>query len=110
MADSIYTAVAASTGDGRTGRRAATDNDALDLTLAVPTAADDRALRRDRTRDPAHIDACRRSLITEIATGSTSRSTRSVTTSRQVFPARSAQFFHGNASNGRPGPRTRLNV
>ena len=39
MADnSIYTAIATSTGDGRAGGRAATDDGALDLTLAVPTA------------------------------------------------------------------------
>lgn len=36
MADSIYTAVATSTGDGRAGGRSATDDGALDLTLAVP--------------------------------------------------------------------------
>ncbi|GAB2475398.1 organic hydroperoxide resistance protein [Promicromonospora xylanilytica] len=38
MADSIYTAIATSTGDGRAGGRAATDDGALDLTLAVPAA------------------------------------------------------------------------
>ncbi|MFD2795836.1 organic hydroperoxide resistance protein [Promicromonospora vindobonensis] len=38
MADSIYTAIATSTGDGRAGGRAATDDGALDLTLAIPTA------------------------------------------------------------------------
>ncbi|WP_129789183.1 organic hydroperoxide resistance protein [Promicromonospora panici] len=38
MADSIYTAVATSTGDGRAGGRAASDDGVLDLTLAIPTA------------------------------------------------------------------------
>lgn len=38
MADSIYTAVATSTGDGRAGGRALSDDGILDLTLAVPTA------------------------------------------------------------------------
>ncbi|GGM29861.1 organic hydroperoxide resistance protein [Promicromonospora citrea] len=38
MADSIYTAVATSTGDGRAGGRAASDDGVLDLTLAVPKA------------------------------------------------------------------------
>jgi lipoyl-dependent peroxiredoxin len=38
MADSIYTAVATSTGDGRAGGHAATDDGILDLTLAIPTA------------------------------------------------------------------------
>jgi osmotically inducible protein OsmC len=36
MAESIYTAVATSTGDGRAGGRAATDDGVLDLTLAIP--------------------------------------------------------------------------
>ncbi|GAB3822776.1 organic hydroperoxide resistance protein [Kribbella italica] len=36
MSESIYTAVATSTGDGRAGGRAATDDGLLDLTLAVP--------------------------------------------------------------------------
>ena len=38
MADSIYTAVATSTGDGRAGGRAASDDGVLDLTLAIPAA------------------------------------------------------------------------
>lgn len=38
MAESIYTAVATSTGDGRRGGRATSDDGILDLTLAVPTA------------------------------------------------------------------------
>ena len=38
MAESIYTAVATSTGDGRAGGRAATDDGVLDLTLAIPTS------------------------------------------------------------------------
>ncbi|MGC5166472.1 organic hydroperoxide resistance protein [Luteimicrobium sp. DT211] len=37
MTDGLYTAVATSTGDGRAGGRAVTDDGALDLTLAVPT-------------------------------------------------------------------------
>lgn len=36
MADSIYTAIATSTGDGRAGGRAASDDGVLDVTLAVP--------------------------------------------------------------------------
>ncbi|KMS92603.1 organic hydroperoxide resistance protein [Prauserella rugosa] len=36
MSEAIYTAVATSTGDGRRGGRAATDDQALDVTLAVP--------------------------------------------------------------------------
>lgn len=38
MADSIYTAVATSTGDGRAGGRAATDDGVLDVTLAIPSS------------------------------------------------------------------------
>jgi Ohr subfamily peroxiredoxin len=38
MADSIYTAVATSTGDGRAGGQAVTDDGMLDLKLAIPTA------------------------------------------------------------------------
>lgn len=38
MADSIYTAVATSTGDGRAGGRATTDDGILDLSLAIPAA------------------------------------------------------------------------
>jgi Ohr subfamily peroxiredoxin len=37
MADSVYTAVATSTGDGRAGGQVVTDDGVLDLTLAVPT-------------------------------------------------------------------------
>ena len=36
MADPLYTAVATSTGDGRAGGRAVTDDGVLDLTLAIP--------------------------------------------------------------------------
>ncbi|MFD7022381.1 organic hydroperoxide resistance protein [Promicromonospora sukumoe] len=36
MADSIYTAVATSTGDGRAGGRAVSDDGLLDLKLAIP--------------------------------------------------------------------------
>lgn len=36
MADRLYTAVATSTGDGRAGGRAVTDDGVLDLTLAIP--------------------------------------------------------------------------
>lgn len=38
MADSIYTAVATSTGDARAGGHAVTDDGALELTLAIPAA------------------------------------------------------------------------
>jgi len=38
MAESIYTAVATSTGDGRAGGRAVSDDGVLDLTLAIPTS------------------------------------------------------------------------
>lgn len=38
MADSVYTAVATSTGDGRAGGHVVTDDGVLELTLAVPTA------------------------------------------------------------------------
>ncbi|WP_040788274.1 organic hydroperoxide resistance protein [Nocardia paucivorans] len=36
MSDAIYTAIATSTGDGRAGGRAATDDGLLDVTLAIP--------------------------------------------------------------------------
>jgi lipoyl-dependent peroxiredoxin len=36
MSDALYTAVATSTGDGRAGGRAATDDGLLDVTLAIP--------------------------------------------------------------------------
>jgi lipoyl-dependent peroxiredoxin len=36
MPDSLYTAVATSTGDGRAGGRAVTDDNVLDVTLAIP--------------------------------------------------------------------------
>lgn len=36
MADPIYTAVATSTGDGRAGGRAVSDDGVLDVTLAIP--------------------------------------------------------------------------
>jgi lipoyl-dependent peroxiredoxin len=38
MSAPLYTAVATSTGDGRAGGRAATDDGLLDVTLAVPTS------------------------------------------------------------------------
>jgi osmotically inducible protein OsmC len=38
MADSIYTAVATSTGDGRRGGQVVSDDGVLDLNLAIPTA------------------------------------------------------------------------
>ena len=38
MSASLYTAVATSTGDGRAGGRAATDDGLLDVTLAIPTS------------------------------------------------------------------------
>jgi lipoyl-dependent peroxiredoxin len=37
MADSLYTAVATSTGDGRAGGHVVTDDSALDVKLAIPT-------------------------------------------------------------------------
>jgi osmotically inducible protein OsmC len=37
MADSVYTAVATSTGDGRAGGQVVSDDGVLDLTLAIPT-------------------------------------------------------------------------
>jgi Ohr subfamily peroxiredoxin len=36
MSETLYTAVATSTGDGRAGGRAATDDGLLDVTLAIP--------------------------------------------------------------------------
>lgn len=36
MADTLYTAVATATGDGRAGGRAVTDDGLLDVTLAIP--------------------------------------------------------------------------
>jgi Ohr subfamily peroxiredoxin len=36
MSESLYTAVATSTGDGRAGGRAVTDDGLLDVTLAIP--------------------------------------------------------------------------
>ncbi|UYM03498.1 organic hydroperoxide resistance protein [Solicola gregarius] len=36
MADPVYIAIATSTGDGRAGGRAATDDGLLDVTLAIP--------------------------------------------------------------------------
>lgn len=36
MSDSLYTAIATSTGDGRAGGRAATNDGVLDVTLAIP--------------------------------------------------------------------------
>ncbi|GAA5064946.1 organic hydroperoxide resistance protein [Nocardia callitridis] len=36
MSDSLYTAVATSTGDGRAGGRAASNDGLIDLTLAIP--------------------------------------------------------------------------
>ena len=36
MSDALYTAVATSTGDGRAGGRAITDDGLLDVTLAIP--------------------------------------------------------------------------
>jgi lipoyl-dependent peroxiredoxin len=36
MSESLYTAVATSTGDGRAGGRAVTDDNLLDVTLAIP--------------------------------------------------------------------------
>ncbi|GAB3633132.1 organic hydroperoxide resistance protein [Microbacterium shaanxiense] len=38
MPTSLYTAVATSTGDGRAGGRATTDDGLLDVTLAIPTS------------------------------------------------------------------------
>lgn len=38
MADTLYTAVATATGDGRSGGRAVSDDGQLDVTLAVPRA------------------------------------------------------------------------
>lgn len=38
MSASLYTAVATSTGDGRAGGRAVTDDGLLDVTLAIPTS------------------------------------------------------------------------
>ena len=38
MSDSLYTAVATSTGDGRAGGRAVTDDGLLDVTLAIPAS------------------------------------------------------------------------
>ncbi|MBE9924533.1 organic hydroperoxide resistance protein [Cellulosimicrobium cellulans] len=38
MADTLYTAVATATGDGRAGGRAVSDDGQLDVTLAVPRA------------------------------------------------------------------------
>lgn len=38
MPDTLYTAVATSTGDGRAGGRALTDDGLLDVTLAIPRA------------------------------------------------------------------------
>ncbi|GHH76162.1 organic hydroperoxide resistance protein [Promicromonospora soli] len=38
MADSLYTAVATSTGDGRAGGHVVTDDSALDVKLAIPTS------------------------------------------------------------------------
>ena len=38
MADSVYTAIATSTGDGRAGGHVVTDDSALDLKLAIPTS------------------------------------------------------------------------
>lgn len=38
MADTLYTAVATATGDGRVGGRAVSDDGQLDVTLAVPRA------------------------------------------------------------------------
>ncbi|GAA1229849.1 organic hydroperoxide resistance protein [Prauserella halophila] len=37
MSEAVYTAIATSTGDGRRGGRAATNDETLDVTLAVPT-------------------------------------------------------------------------
>lgn len=36
MSESLYTAIATSTGDGRAGGRAVTNDDLLDVTLAIP--------------------------------------------------------------------------
>ncbi|MEU1982024.1 organic hydroperoxide resistance protein [Nocardia sp. NPDC019395] len=36
MSDSVYTAIATSTGDGRAGGRAASDDGLIDVTLAIP--------------------------------------------------------------------------
>jgi osmotically inducible protein OsmC len=38
MADSVYTAIATSTGDGRAGGQVVTDDGVLDVKLAIPTA------------------------------------------------------------------------
>lgn len=38
MSHTLYTTVATSTGDGRAGGRAVTDDGTLDVTLAIPTA------------------------------------------------------------------------
>jgi lipoyl-dependent peroxiredoxin len=38
MSASLYTAIATSTGDGRAGGRAVTDDGLLDVTLAIPTS------------------------------------------------------------------------
>src|SRR5690606_32537057 len=38
MSASLYTATATSTGDGRAGGRAVTDDGLLDVTLAIPTS------------------------------------------------------------------------
>jgi len=38
MADSLYTAVATATGDGRAGGHVVTDDSALDVKLAIPTS------------------------------------------------------------------------
>ncbi|WP_369369776.1 organic hydroperoxide resistance protein [Promicromonospora sp. Populi] len=38
MADTIYTAIATSTGDGRAGGQVVTDDGVLDVKLAIPTA------------------------------------------------------------------------
>jgi lipoyl-dependent peroxiredoxin len=36
MSDSVYTAIATSTGDGRAGGRAASNDGLIDITLAIP--------------------------------------------------------------------------
>jgi osmotically inducible protein OsmC len=38
MADALYTAIATSTGDGRAGGQAVTDDGVLDVKLAIPTS------------------------------------------------------------------------
>jgi osmotically inducible protein OsmC len=38
MSEALYAAVATSTGDGRAGGRAVTDDGLLDVTLAIPTS------------------------------------------------------------------------